>query len=472
MNFHQELQRERARFISRRWFLRDCGVGLAGLMLNSMKGSAANIAGSSPSLLPNFAPQAKRVIYLFQAGGPSQFELFDPKPELTKMDGKLPPAGLLDGYRAAFINPNSSLLGAKFKFTKHGSAGMDFSELIPHMAGIADETCYIRSMHTDAVNHAPAQILMNTGSQQFGRPSLGAWTLYGLGSVTENLPGYVVLASAKGTSGGASNYGSGFLPTSFGGVPFRGSGDPLLYLSNPPGFDVKAQRASLDVLRELNETSYDQHGDPEAKARIHAYETAFHLQASAPELMDLKQEPQHILDLYGIKDINTSSYARNCLLARRLIERGVRFVQLFHEAWDQHDKLATQMKKNCEDTDQASAALVTDLKQRGLLDDTLVLWGGEFGRTPMVQGGNDGRDHHNRAFTVWMAGGGVKAGHIHGATDDFGFNITKDPVHVHDLHATMLHLLGFDHTRLTYRFQGRDFRLTDVHGKLVKEILA
>ena len=472
MIFHQELQRERARFISRRWFLRDCGVGLAGLMLNSMNGSAANVAGSSPSLLPNFAPKAKRVIYMFQAGGPSQFELFDPKPELTKMDGKLPPAGLLDGYRAAFINPNSSLLGAKFKFTKHGGAGMDFSELIPHMAGIADETCYIRSMHTDAVNHAPAQILMNTGSQQFGRPSLGAWTIYGLGSMTENLPAYVVLASAKGTSGGASNYGSGFLPTSFGGVPFRGSGDPLLYLSNPPGFDVKAQRESLDVLRQLNETSLDQHGDPEAKARIHAYETAFHLQASAPELMDLKQESQHILDLYGIKDINVSSYARNCLLARRLIERGVRFVQLFHEAWDQHDKLTDQMKKNCEDTDQASAALVTDLKQRGLLDDTLVLWGGEFGRTPMVQGGNDGRDHHNRAFTVWMAGGGVKAGHIHGATDDFGFNITKDPVHVHDLHATMLHLLGFDHTRLTYRFQGRDFRLTDVHGKLVNGVLA
>jgi hypothetical protein len=472
MNFHQELQRERARFISRRWFLRDCGVGLAGLMLSSLTGKAANVAGSSPSLLPNFAPKAKRVIYLFQAGGPSQFELFDPKPELTKMDGKLPPAGLLDGYRAAFINPNSSLLGAKFKFAKHGNAGMDFSELIPHMAGIADEACFIRSMHTDAVNHAPAQILMNTGSQQFGRPSLGAWTLYGLGSVTENLPGYVVLASAKGTSGGASNYGSGFLPTSFGGVPFRGSGDPLLYLSNPPGFDVKAQRESLDVLRQLNETSLGQHGDPEAKARIHAYETAFHLQASAPELMDLKQEPQHILDLYGIKDINVSSYARNCLLARRLIERGVRFVQLFHEAWDQHDKLTNQMKKNCEDTDQASAALVTDLKQRGLLEDTLMLWGGEFGRTPMVQGGNDGRDHHNRAFTVWMAGGGVKPGHIHGATDDFGFNITQDPVHVHDLHATMLHLLGFDHMRLTYRFQGRDFRLTDVHGKLVKEILA
>ena len=475
MKIREELQRERGRFISRRWFLRDCGVGLAGLMLNSLGGnsaSAANAAGSSMSLLPHFQPKAKRVIYLFQAGGPSQFELFDPKPELTRMNGKLPPAGLLDGYRAAFINPNSSLLGAKFNFSKHGRAGMDFSELIPHMAGIADDACFVRSMFTDAVNHAPAQILMNTGSQQFGRPSFGSWALYGLGSETENLPGYVVLASAKGTSGGASNYGSGFLPSSYGGVPFRGSGDPLLYLSNPRGFDVKAQRESLDVLRQLNETGHEQHGDPETLARVHAYESAFHLQASAPELMDLKQEPQHILDLYGIKDINVSSYARNCLLARRLIERGVRFVQLFHEAWDQHDKLTNQMKATCLDTDQASAALVTDLKQRGLLDDTLVLWGGEFGRTPMVQGGNDGRDHHSRAFTIWMAGGGLKAGHIHGETDDLGFNITKDPVHVHDLHATMLHLLGFDHTRLTFRFQGRDFRLTDVHGKLVEGILA
>jgi len=474
MKLITELQTERARFISRRWFLRDCGVGLAGLMMHSLTGNvaAANVAAQTTSLLPHFRPKAKRVIYLFQAGGPSQFELFDPKPELTKMDGKLPPAGLLEGYRAAFINPNSSLLGAKFKFSKSGSAGMDFSELIPYTAGIADDLTMVRSLYTDAVNHAPAQILMNTGSQQFGRPSLGSWALYGLGSETENLPGYVVLASAKGTSGGASNFGSGFLPTSLGGVPFRGSGDPLLYLSNPRGFDVKAQRDSLDVLRELNEAGSVHHGDPQAKARIQAYESAFHLQASAPELMDLKQEPQHILDLYGIKDINVSSYARNCLLARRLIERGVRFVQLFHEAWDQHGELTKEMKKNCRDTDQASAALVTDLKQRGLLDDTLVLWGGEFGRTPMVQGGNDGRDHHNRAFTMWMAGGGLKPGHIHGATDDFGFNITLDPVHVHDLHATLLHLLGFDHTRLTYRFQGRDFRLTDVFGKLVKGMLA
>lgn len=475
MKLQDELRRESARYISRRWFLRDCGAGLAGLMLNTLAGTtarAADAAGGSPSHPPHFAPKAKRVIYLFQAGGPSQFELFDPKPELSRMDGKLPPAGLLDGYRAAFINPNSSLLGPRFKFAKHGCAGMDFSELIPHMAGIANDACFIRSMHTDAVNHAPAQILMNTGSQQFGRPSLGAWTLYGLGTLTENLPGYVVLASAKGTSGGASNYGSGFLPTSFGGVPFRGSGDPLLYLSNPPGFDVRAQRESLDVLRQLNETGFENQGDPETNARIHAYESAFHLQASAPELMDLKQEPQHVLDLYGIKDINVSSYARNCLLARRLIERGVRFVQLFHEAWDQHQGLVAEMKKNSLETDRASAALVTDLKQRGLLEDTLVLWGGEFGRTPMVQGGNDGRDHHSRAFTVWLAGGGVKPGHIHGATDELGFNITTDPVHVHDLNATLLHLLGFDHERLTYRFQGRDFRLTDVHGKLVRGILA
>jgi len=474
MKLITELQAERARLTSRRWFLRDCGVGMAGLMLHSLTGNAAaaNIAPQTTSLLPHFRPKAKRVIYLFQAGGPSQFELFDPKPELTRMDGKLPPAGLLDGYRAAFINPNSSLLGAKYNFSKSGGAGMDFSELIPHTAGIADDITMVRSLYTDAVNHAPAQILMNTGSQQFGRPSLGSWALYGLGSVTENLPGYVVLASAKGTSGGASNFGSGFLPSSLGGVPFRGSGDPLLYLSNPRGFDVKAQRDSLDMLRELNEASSAHHGDPQADARIHAYESAFHLQASAPELMDLKQEPQHILDLYGIKDINVSSYARNCLLARRLIERGVRFVQLFHEAWDQHSDLTRDIKNNCVDTDQASAALVTDLKQRGLLDDTLVLWGGEFGRTPMVQGGNDGRDHHIRAFTMWMAGGGLKPGHIHGATDDFGFNVTQDPVHVHDLHATLLYLLGFDHTRLTYRFQGRDFRLTDVHGKLVKGILA
>jgi hypothetical protein len=327
-------------------------------------------------------------------------------------------------------------------------------------------------MHTDAVNHAPAQILMNTGAQQFGRPSFGAWTVYGLGSESRTLPGYVVLTSARGTSGGASNYGSGFLPTSYGGIPFRGTGDPVLYLSNPKGFDRDTQRVSLDTLRRLNELELSRAGDPEIAARIQSYESAYKLQSSAPELMDLSGEPREVLELYGIQDVNVSNYARNCLLARRLMERGVRFVQLFHEAWDQHVKLTEDVKKNCEHTDRASAALVQDLKQRGLLDDTLVIWGGEFGRTPMVEGSNDGRDHHNRCFTMWLAGGGVKGGHVHGETDDFGFNVARDPVHVHDLNATLLHLLGIDHTRLTYRFQGRDFRLTDVHGRVVQDILA
>jgi len=454
--------------LTRRWFLRDCGLGIAGIAANSL------LAKDAPTLAPraHFPAKAKRVIYMFQAGAPSHLELFDHKPELAKRDGQLPPADLLKGYRAAFIKPNSALLGPKFKFAKHGRSGLELSELLPHTAGIADDLCVIRSMQTDAVNHAPAQIMMNTGSQQFGRPSFGSWALYGLGSEGEDLPGYVVLTSAKGTSGGASNYGCGFLPTKYGGVPFRSAGDPVLYLSNPKGFDDQAQRASLDTLRELNQLALGDAGDPEIAGRIQSYEMAYRLQTSAPELMDLSSEPQHILDMYGIKDVKESTYARNCLLARRLIERGVRFVQLFHEAWDQHDKLTKLITQNCEATDRASAALVKDLKQRGLLDDTLVIWGGEFGRTPMVQGGNDGRDHHNRCFSYWLAGGGVKAGHVHGETDELGFNVARDPVHVHDLNATFLHLLGFDHEKLTYRFQGRDYRLTDVHGHVVKGILA
>ena len=391
---------------------------------------------------------------------------------MTKRDGQLPPAELLKGYRAAFINPNSNLLGPKFKFNKCGRSGMELSEVQPHVSGIADDICLIRSMHTKAVNHAPAQILMNTGSQQFGRPSLGAWTLYGLGSVSEDLPGYIVLTSAKGTSGGASNYSCGFLPTAYKGVPFRDKGDPILYLSNPKGFDDATQRASLDTLRRLNQQTLESVGNPHTAARIQSYETAYRLQSSAPELMDLSQEPKRVLEAYGIKDINESNFARNCLLTRRMLERGVRFVQLFHEAWDQHGNLKAGVAANCKTTDQATAALVKELKERGLLDDTLVVYGGEFGRTPMVQGGNDGRDHHNRCFSVWLAGAGVKAGHVHGTTDDFGFNVVKDPVHVHDLNATLLHLLGFDHERLTFRFQGRDFRLTDVHGNVVKSVLA
>ncbi len=421
---------------------------------------------------PHFEPKVKRVIYLFHAGAPSQLELFDGKPELAKRNGQLPPAELLKGYRAAFINPNSALLGPKYKFAPQGKCGMELSELLPNLGKIADDICLIRSMQTDAVNHAPAQIMMNTGSQQFGRPSFGSWTLYGLGSEAEDLPGFVVLTSAKGTSGGASNYGCGFLPTMYGGVPFRSKGDPVLYLSNPNGVDRESQRMSLDLLQELNQKSLEAIGDPETAARIQSYEMAYRLQTSAPELMDLSQESKETLELYGIKDPKEPSYARNCLLARRLAERGVRFVQLFHEAWDQHGNLTADIKKNACETDQASAALVQDLKQRGLLKDTLVIWGGEFGRTPMVQGGNDGRDHHNRSYSLWLAGGGLKTGYVHGETDELGFGVTRDPVHVHDLNATLLHLLGLEHTRLIYRYQGRDYRLTDIHGSLVSQILA
>jgi len=457
---------------TRRWFFRDCGVGLAGIAAGALLSREAAAARPLAPRAPHHAPRARRVVYLFQAGAPSHLELFDHKPELVRRSGSLPPAELLAGYRAAFINPKSALLGPKFAFRRHGRAGMEVSELLPHIGGIADDICLVRSLHTDAVNHAPAQILMNTGSQQFGRPSLGAWTLYGLGSEAEDLPGYVVLTSANGTSGGASNYGAGFLPTTYGGIPFRPGGDPLLYLSNPRGIDREAQRASLDTLDRLNGLALEAVGDPEIAARIGSYEMAFRLQASAPELLDLSRESPRTLARYGIADPAAHSFARNCLLARRLLERGVRFVQLFHEAWDTHGDLVNRMRTNARDTDQASAALVADLKERGLLDDTIVVWGGEFGRTPMMQGGTDGRDHHNRAFSVWLAGGGFRAGHVHGATDDFGFNIVADPVHVHDLNATLLHLLGFDHTRLTYRFQGRDFRLTDVHGQVVGGLLA
>ncbi len=462
--------------LCRRWFFNECGIGLASIAAAGLL--AKDIVADSPRAnplaprQPHFEPRAKRVIYIFQAGAPSHLELFDYKPELAKRDGQLPPAELLKGYRAAFINPNSALLGPKFKFEKRGQCGMELSEVLPAIGEIADDICLVRSMQTDAVNHAPAQIMMNTGSQQFGRPSFGSWTLYGLGSVSEDLPGFVVLTSAKGTSGGASNYGCGFLPTMYGGTPFRSAGDPVLYLSNPKGIDPETQRASLDALNKLNDFELQRSVDPEIAARIQSYELAYRLQTSAPELMDLSTEPKEVLDMYGVKDPKESSFARNCLLSRRLIERGVRFVQLFHEAWDQHGNLTGGVKQNAADTDRASAALIKDLKQRGLLQDTLVIWGGEFGRTPMVQGGNDGRDHHNRCFSMWLAGGGIKAGHVHGQTDDLGFNVANDPVHVHDLNATLLHLLGFDHTRLTYRFQGRDYRLTDVHGSVVQGLLA
>jgi len=473
---HDEIRAAQAALLRRRWFFRECGLGLAGIAAASLmaeEGGAKSLVDNPLApRRPHFAPKAKRVIFLFNAGAPSQLELFDHKPELAKRNGELPPPDLLKGYRAAFINPKSALLGPKFQFARHGQCGTELSEVLPHLAKIVDDICVVRSMHTDAVNHAPAQIMINTGSQQFGRPSLGAWTLYGLGSESSDLPGYVVLNSAKGTSGGSSNYGAGFLPTVYVGTQFRSVGDPMLYLSNPAGVDTDTQRVSLDTLNELNELARQTAGDPEIAARIQSYEMAYRLQTSAPELMDLADESAETFAMYGIKDPKQPSYARNCLLSRRLIERGVRFVQLFHEAWDQHSNLTQGVRSNTGTTDQASAALVQDLRQRGLLQDTLVVWGGEFGRTPMVQGGSDGRDHHNRCFSWWLAGGGIKPGHTHGQSDELGFNIAQDPVHVHDINATLLHLLGFDHTRLTFRFQGRDYRLTDVHGKVVHPILA
>ncbi|MBM3725610.1 MAG: DUF1501 domain-containing protein [Acidobacteria bacterium] len=470
MNCQDHLWKNRpAGEVSRRWFLEQCGIGLGGMALAQLAG-AASTDPLAPKK-PHFDARAKRVIFLFMAGAPSHLELFDNKPQLAKFDGTLPPADLLKGYRAAFINPNSKLLGPKFKFARHGQSGAEISELLPHTARIADKLTIVRGMTTDAFNHAPGQLLMNTGSQQFGRPSMGAWVTYGLGSETRDLPSFVVFSSGKkGPSGGNSCWGSGFLPTVHQGVQFRGSGEPVLYLANPPGVDNQLQRDSLDTLGRLNRMRLDTVGDPEIATRISSFEMAFRMQSVAPEVMDISKEPQHTLDLYGAVP-GKPSFANNCLLARRLVEKGVRFVQLYHEAWDQHGSLVKDIQENCRNTDQAAAALVTDLEQRGLLKDTIVVWGGEFGRTPMVQGGSDGRDHHPNAFTMWLAGGGFKPGITHGESDELGFNVTRGKVHVHDLHATMLNQLGFDHTRLTFRFQGRDYRLTDVHGSVVRELL-
>ena len=463
------------RTLARRWFLKECGVGLGAVALQQLLGARAACAAADPVAPkpPHFRPRAKNVIFLFMAGAPSHLELFDYKPQLAKYDGTLPPKELIEGYRAAFINPNSTLLGPKFKFAKHGQCGAELSELLPYLADVVDDIAIVKSMVTDAFNHAPGQILMSTGSQQFGKPSLGAWTLYGLGSESQDLPGFVVFSTGKkGPSGGNSNWGSGFLPTIHQGVTFRTSGDPVLYLSNPRGVDNELQRSSLDAINTLNRKHLDDVGDPEIATRINSFEMAFRMQASAPAAMDLAQEPEHVLKMYGAEP-GKPSFANTCLLARRLVERGVRFVEIFHEAWDQHGNLVGDLKVNCKETDQACAALVRDLKQRSLLEDTLVIWGGEFGRTPMVQGGgNDGRDHHPNCFTMWLAGGGIKPGVTLGESDEFGFNATVDRVHVHDLHATILHLLGFDHTRLTYQFQGLDQRLTGVEpSHVVREIL-
>ena len=458
--------------VTRRWFFEQCGMGLGAAALGHLLAESGYAADDplAPKA-PPIAPKAKHVIFLFMAGAPSHLELFDNKPQLAKYDGTLPPADLLKGYRAAFINPNSKLLGPKFKFRRYGASDTEMSELLPFTGEIVDEIAIVKSMVTDAFNHAPGQLLMNTGTMQFGRPSMGAWVLYGLGSETKDLPGFVVFSSgSKGPSGGDSCWGSGFLPTVYQGVEFRTGGDPVLYLSNPPGVDTQLQRDSLDALHQLNQIRSGVTGDPEVATRINSFEMAFRMQAVAPDLMDIAKESKETLELYGAEP-GKASFANNCLLARRLVEKGVRFVQLYHEAWDQHSNLVKDLQKNCLNTDRAAAALIKDLKRRGLLDETLVVWGGEFGRTPMVQGGSDGRDHHPNAFTMWMAGGGIKAGTRIGETDELGFNVVKDKVHVHDLHATMLRLLGFDHTRLTYKFQGRPFRLTDVQGEVVDALI-
>jgi hypothetical protein len=464
---------ERQRLLNRRWFLRDCGVGLGAIALTGLLAGENRNSGAESTAAGSYTPKkAKRVIYLFMGGAPSHLELFDHKPQLAKFNGTLPPPELVKNYRAAFINPSSKLLGPKFKFKKVGQNGTELGELLPHLAGVVDDIAIVKSMVTDAFNHAPAQIFALTGHQQFGRPSVGAWVTYGLGSESKDLPGFVVFSSgSKGPSGGNSCWGSGFLPSSHAGTLFRSAGDPVLFLSNPAGIDAEMQKDSLDAIKALNQKRLGVVGDPEIAARISAFEMAGRMQASAPELMDLSKESKKTLDMYGAEP-GKPSYANNCLLARRLVERGVRFVQLFHEAWDHHGGLTNGLKTECKKTDQASAALVKDLKQRGLLDDTLVIWGGEFGRTPMVQGGDDGRDHHPNCYTIWMAGGGVKPGLVLGSSDELGFNAVDDRVHVHDLNATILHLLGIDHTKLTFRSQGRDFRLTDVHGTVVEKLLA
>jgi hypothetical protein len=465
------------RAYSRRWFMKDCGLSLGSVALTSMLGQGAASGASvvtNPQAprAPHYPAKAKNVIFLFMGGAPSHLDLFDNKPVLRKMNGSNPPAELLKGYQSAFIRPENKLLGSKFPFKHFGECGMEMAEILPHIGSCADDITLIRSMHTDAFNHAPAQILMSTGSQQFGRPSLGSWVSYGLGSENSNLPGFVVMSSGvKGPSGGNNNWASGFLPSVHDGVTFNSTGEPVLYLSNPKGISRQQQRQTIDTINLLNQKRFDSVGDPEIASRVAAFEMAFRMQDVAPEVTDISLEPEHIREMYGAKP-GERSFANNCLLARRLVERGVRFVELFHESWDQHGNLVGGLKTNCLDVDKACAALINDLKQRGLLDETLVIWGGEFGRTPMVQGGNDGRDHHPNAFTMWMAGGGVKSGYQLGKTDDLGFNAIEDKVHVHDLNATILHLLGFDHTKLIYRAQGRDFRLTDVHGHVVKKILA
>ena len=478
-------QLEQLKFITRRRFFQQCGTGMGALALASLLDESLLGADSRPAergggpLGTHFAPKAKNIIYLFMSGAPSQLDLFDYKPELIQRNGQRTPEELVKNIRLAQIGKDAALLGTPYQFKQHGQAGAWVSELLPHFASLVDEVAVVKSMQTEAFNHDPATIFMNTGAQLAGRPSMGSWFSYGLGSANKDLPAFVVLMTCVGQPLTVNAWGSGFLPTVHQGVQMRSQGDPVLFVSNPAGMSPERRRQSLDALRDLNQQRYDLLSDPEITTRIAAYEMAYRMQTSVPDVMDIRNEPPAVHELYGTTP-GRASFANNCLLARRLVERGVRFVQLYHRGWDHHGgpdgNLIFDLKKRCLETDQASVALVRDLKQRGLLDSTLVVWGGEFGRTPMIQGAQKpselGRDHHPHGFTIWLAGGGIKPGIVHGATDDFGFYAVENKVHVHDLHATILHQFGLEHTRLTYRFQGRDFRLTDVHGEVVKELLA
>ncbi len=470
-------ERQFAAIQNRRRFLSQVAGGLGAAALGDLLH-----ADSVPALAhqPHFAPKAKHVIYMFMEGGPSQYELFDPKPGLRQYHGKPLPEAMTKDLKLAFIKPSAAVMASNFEFHRRGKSGMELSELLPEIGKCADDITLIRSMHTDAFNHHPGQLLLFTGSIQLGRPSMGAWATYGLGSESKNLPGFVVLSSGRGTSGGSSNFGSGFMPSHYQGTVFRNSGDPILYLSNPPGVSPAFQRETLDTVSALNAHRYETTGDREIASRIASYELAFRMQTAAPDLIDFSNEPRAIREMYGVdsEDKEVRQFATNCLLSRRLIERGVRFVLMMDASWDHHSELNKQLPKRTAKIDKPTAALITDLKQRGLLDETLLVWGGEFGRTPLVEmrrpddADNAGRDHHPNAFSMWAAGGGLRGGYTHGKTDELCLNVTEDPVHVHDLQATLLHLLGFDHTRLTYRHMGRDFRLTDVEGQVIKKLMA
>jgi hypothetical protein len=470
---------------SRREFLRSSGVGLGAIALGTLleKSISAGQAGLAPAdplapRLAHFAPRAKSVIYLHMIGAPSQLDLFDHKPKLAEFDGQPCPAELLKGKRFAFLGDDLTLAGSPYRFQRHGQSGQELSELLPHLASVSDDITILKGLHTDEINHAPAQMFLHTGFGRGGRPSFGSWVVYGLGSESENLPAYVVMLSGPAGGAGTSLWSTGFLPSVYQGVQFRSDGDPVLFLSNPKGHDAADRRRVLDTIAELNSAHLTDVGDPEIATRINQYEMAFRMQASVPELMDLSDETQATLDLYGAKP-GGSSFANNCLLARRLVERGVRMVQLYDSDWDHHNNLPQRLATKCKDIDQAAAALITDLKQRGLLAETLVIWGSEFGRTPLRQGisatgakTDPGRDHHKDAFTMWLAGGGTRPGVTYGKTDELGFNVSEGAIHVHDLNATVLHLLGINHERLTFTYQGREFRLTDVHGRVVDAVLA